>query len=89
MILTTRTLTNYLSELNDYGWDYRLVAGRVDDAYQLWIATYSSEGVYTGEAVMVFAKTSKPRRMSRKGSVECYARRHGLQDKLLFQEGAL
>ena len=35
MRLTTRNLPHYLSELNDYGWDYRLVAGFGDGAYQL------------------------------------------------------
>ena len=89
MSLTTRNLSKYLSELGDHGWDYRLVAGFVDGAWQLWVATYTTDGQYTGEALLVLLRSGQPRRMTRKGSVECYAQRHGLLDRLVFREGAL
>ncbi len=44
MMLTTRNLPRYLTELNHRGWDYRLVSRWIDGHWYSWIGTYTHEG---------------------------------------------
>ncbi len=68
-------------ELKDNGLDYRLLACRVNGAFQLWICAGDDN------ALVVMKDGLTPRRMKFEVSVELFAMRHGLNiQKLTFQE---
>lgn len=87
--LTTAQIPAYLKELSRCGLDYRLVAGQIDGAYQLWIQTVFRDGEPSSEFALVWHRSgNRPRTMKQRSTVEHYIQRRELDlSKLTFREG--
>ena len=87
--ITTAQIPAYLKELSVCGLDYRLVAGWIDGAYQLWIQTVYRDGEWSSETALIWHRGgNRPRTMKLKATVERYIQRQGLDlSKLDYREG--
>ena len=87
--LTTAQIPAYLKELSECGLDYRLVAGWINGAYQLWIQTVFRDGEPSSEFALIWQRSgNRPRTMKQITTVEHYIQRHGLDiNKLDYREG--